>query len=1416
MADLEILEPEFNASSRRNNANWQDTSGSLVYYEKHSSSARQVPGFIFLIPSTANINDYDAVEMDWYINQFGGWSTSGATYKITDRSTDFNFATGERPYQVYDSSGATEHSFSSTFPASGLNDPISIDYDDIKTIVDANGSHGTNGTHICIIFQPEIASSEGGMQVQSKNGTNSPVLRLVEATVSDQDIFPTAYENTNTFGTPWARDPEAPVAVTNLTAGTGSSSFSASANISPDVNEGILIATVSCARASGSTEPLTDDMVVAGLGATWTKLAHEEYGFRRAAQIWVGEGANSSGTVLFNFTGNNFAEWGWSIDQVTGVDDTTPYSGVASLGTESGSTSETITVADTPGLSDATYSSAIAEQDTSVTPEAGWTELGSFTGGTDVRAGESAWDADADTGHTWTFGSSTMSAAFALTLQAANVASGDQDVEPTGYSNSNTFGSLTAANVVSVTGFDNGNTFGVPTVEIAVSPTGFDNSNTFGTVAIDQTLPVSGYDNTNIFGTAKPPPPPISEDSTALVGDALVGTALVGSIPDEVQLPSTVTATFGGGALPEGWSFDQNSAANAVLDNSGDTAAITIPAGTISDGIFSVGSPDNTSGLTHAISGDFDVAVRFASVMTTDNSSDIGFVLTGATDADKIRFSIYSAGRVSNQYGYARVGGSGTNYQAPAQINISDWLQTHPTWLRVVRTGTTFTFYGSGDGSVWTQFTSVTGAYSPQTLKVHVGQYADAIGATVRVDQTVDLGDLETTDARGDAPTYYEGITVSSDLTTLPSWIDLDSEGSGSASHAAGEITLSTATADGSSGKLSFQGNGYDDAGVLMSWWVENATGVPFLAIGLQANDGTDGLDVYSDGPNYLHEIQAAGVQGKQVAVRTTRPYGTQVGFDEPYGYLGPNSTPFGVVTKQWSRVEKIGSRLRMRRWLDTDSEPTTWDYDGVEDTLRGVSSNGYTPYAVMGHNPGDSSTGDLIIDSVEFYEISTEPVEVINPSAYANTNSFGVASVTTDLAVTAFQNTNQFGLTQIDQEVGSAALLNANTFGTVITDHIISSTALENSSTFGTISVSGTVMVTGLQNANTFGTPAIDHIIFPSGYVNTNQFGVHGGAEDQTIYPLAYQQWAAGTYDSGTYNAGTFDSPTASSQFGSISIDQTAPLVGYTNANTFGTPSTDTTVQPIGYTNANTFGVPSTDTTVQLASYINGNIFGTPSINHEISVAGLDSPNQILSPTIDDTQFRQTTGDFNTNTFGAPFITNIYDATAFQNVSQILGPQSYFQDIPMSGFENTNTFGTPAFTEPLIPVPHQNQSTFGSVFITQDLTVDGYENSNTFGVTQFAGKVFPIRFQNTNTFGTPAFPQDIEVTGFQNTNTFGIADATSALEITALTNGNTFGAIAIDQTLLLNAVNNSNEFGLVWIPGAKDDDFFFFIVATY
>lgn len=469
--------------------------------------------------------------------------------------------------------------------------------------------------------------------------------------------------------------------------------------------------------------------------------------------------------------------------------------------------------------------------------------------------------------------------------------------------------------------------------------------------------------------------------SAIAIGDTEIAAVSLGDVDlwSSGAAESSLNAEFGGGALPAGWTFVQNGQANATIDNSGECAEITIPPGTTSDSITSTGSSDATAGLVHSVSGDFDVAMRIATAFAGDDSTIMGLILRGAADAEMIRWTPYSAEHTVYIYGYARSvsGGSGTFVSGSGLAGT--WLDNNPPWWRAKRVGNVYTFYASGDGVTWITQASVDIGVDAQTIKLGLGQYGDKLGLGIRIDKTVDLLALGGTDARDTVPTLYPANEVSTDFSTgLPAWLALDTRVDGLATldTANNRVQLKSATADGSSGRLIYNGaETFDAAGVLMSYYVTGSSASPsYTAIGVAADDGAGSdIDVYAASPAYILEI--ADGYGGAVAVRVTRPLFINE-FNEPYLYMDEASrTSIAEYTKTFIRVEKYGPRVRMRRWPASQAEPSTWDlYDGEDDTLRGLGP--LVPYASVGHNPGAGYDENCVIniEEVEFYELTDTP----------------------------------------------------------------------------------------------------------------------------------------------------------------------------------------------------------------------------------------------------------------------------------------------------------------------------------------------------------------------------------------------------------------------------------------------------------
>jgi len=435
-------------------------------------------------------------------------------------------------------------------------------------------------------------------------------------------------------------------------------------------------------------------------------------------------------------------------------------------------------------------------------------------------------------------------------------------------------------------------------------------------------------------------------------------------------VPEAWRTLFGGGVLPPGWTFETNAnASNATLAND-DGAVVTIPAGTVSDSISGSSDPDNTAGIVKAIdgSGNFDIAIRFSTYFQGDYSTQVNFLLRGASDEELLRWCFYATSSAAFVYAYQRSGGSG------GAISVSlvfEYLRGHSHWMRIAKSGGTYTLMSSVDGVNWITHGSGASSLVPQYVKIAVGQYSDALGYPVRFDEFIDVAAAGTTDLRRSLSEPTIGTTETTDFTTLPAWLSLAAQVDGSATHSAGKASLATAVADGSRATLTYNGIGYNDAGMLVSFQLPTPDGDAYAAIGLAVDDGGSQIDQYADTPAYINEIQLSEVSFTHKAVVVRRPHGTPTDFNETYCFISAGY-PTGFNSSQTChfRIEKFGVRLRMRYWYDSDPEPSVWDlYEGDIDVLRGQGE--LKPYISVSHNDGAAADAVLDVTSLSFYEVS-------------------------------------------------------------------------------------------------------------------------------------------------------------------------------------------------------------------------------------------------------------------------------------------------------------------------------------------------------------------------------------------------------------------------------------------------------------
>jgi hypothetical protein len=434
----------------------------------------------------------------------------------------------------------------------------------------------------------------------------------------------------------------------------------------------------------------------------------------------------------------------------------------------------------------------------------------------------------------------------------------------------------------------------------------------------------------------------------------------------EVTLFEVYRSTFGRGELPDGWTFVSSSGGEATLDNT-DGAKIVIPAGVEADAISDPINSDDTAGLVTPVSGDFDIAFRVADMAAGDSSRMWNILLRGNSDARMIRFCLYANNITVKTYGYERFDGTG------ATIPISQpgwaWLNGHPPWMRATRSGDVYSFYTGGDGLDWLPMAQVTSSIDAETFKIGVGQYSQVLGLPMRVDEAVDLMAKGDTDARKAVPAYTKGTTETTTFAELPSWLTLDAQGDGSATLGANLVELATASSDPSRATITYNGAGYENAGILVSAQRSPLTpGKAFVVFGLAADDGGPQIDVYSNTPGYILEFDHNQFD-TSIPVIVRRPITLDI-FDEPYGFIGPGGMTVNQDNICWFRVEKYGSRLRMRQWDESrTTEPTWWLYDGEIDMLRGVGP--IKPYVSIAHNPGLGENSAINIFSLEFYELT-------------------------------------------------------------------------------------------------------------------------------------------------------------------------------------------------------------------------------------------------------------------------------------------------------------------------------------------------------------------------------------------------------------------------------------------------------------
>ena len=167
------------ASSRRRTTAATYLSSKIVGLEMHVDTARQQPGFLFTVAPSVSSADIDSATLNLYVNQFGSEIYDSLKYKVFEHSgTAWTNTNGNRPYDRYDASGATEYTISPDLKSPASREwSIPISSAAIKAAIDGNADHGKAGTVLEISLLPSTTVIDG-LQLQGVGSANPPTLEI--------------------------------------------------------------------------------------------------------------------------------------------------------------------------------------------------------------------------------------------------------------------------------------------------------------------------------------------------------------------------------------------------------------------------------------------------------------------------------------------------------------------------------------------------------------------------------------------------------------------------------------------------------------------------------------------------------------------------------------------------------------------------------------------------------------------------------------------------------------------------------------------------------------------------------------------------------------------------------------------------------------------------------------------------------------------------------------------------------------------------------------------------------------------------------------------------------------------------------------------------------------------------------------
>jgi regulation of enolase protein 1 (concanavalin A-like superfamily) len=224
----------------------------------------------------------------------------------------------------------------------------------------------------------------------------------------------------------------------------------------------------------------------------------------------------------------------------------------------------------------------------------------------------------------------------------------------------------------------------------------------------------------------------VGTDTIAMPDTILVGLAVSSHIQGTLAEATFDNIAIDTADLPEGWS-NQDVGAVGLAGNAGESAGAFTLEGSGAD-VW--GTADQFHYAYRTLTGDGEIVARVATVENTHAWAKAGVMMRDSLDAASSQaFMLVSAGKGLAFQRRTVTGGESTN--------TSGGAGTAPRWVRLVRSGSSFSAYVSTNGTTWTLVgTDTIGMGSTIYVGVAVGSHTNATLCTATFDSVAVSGGM--------------------------------------------------------------------------------------------------------------------------------------------------------------------------------------------------------------------------------------------------------------------------------------------------------------------------------------------------------------------------------------------------------------------------------------------------------------------------------------------------------------------------------------------------------------------------------------------------------------------------------------------------------------------------------------------------